>query len=282
VRAAGEVALRYFGKSPRTWSKANDSPVSEADIAVEDMLAAHLRQARPIYGWLSEEREDDRSRLGARRSFVVDPIDGTREFIAGGPHWTIPLAVVETGRPVAAVILAPALGDLYTATLGGGAALNDGPIRVSGRRELAGSRIAAPKRLFRSPPLLADPHVSTVFFASLAYRLARVADGRLDGAFAKPNAQDWDLAAADLLVHEAGGSVTDLASNMLRYDRNETGHPSVIAATPGIHAALAEKAAEAIAVLSAQAEAEARDSASHESGGEREDGAAAAAPRLRG
>ncbi len=251
VRAAGAVAMQFHRRSPRTWSKANDSPVTEADIAVEAMLLDYLGTARPGYGWLSEERDDDRSRLSARRTFIVDPIDGTRDFIAGGSQWTVPVAIVEAGRPVAAVLYAPVIGELYRASRGGGATRNGAPLRVSGRDSLPGAHIAGLRRLFQSPPLVERIPVAIEFFASLAYRLARVADGRLDAAFAKPDAQDWDLAAADLLVQEAGGLVTDLTGSLLRYDRAETGHPAIIAATPGIHDALAAAMREAMAALAA-------------------------------
>lgn len=234
ARAAGEVALRYFGKSPNVWLKPGDSPVSEADMAVDRMLADRLLRARPAYGWLSEETEDAGTRLRAPRTFIVDPIDGTRDFIAGGTAWTIPLAIVEAGQPVAAVVYAPALGEMYEATRGGGATLDGRPIRVSARASLHGARIAGPRRLFRPPFLPEDIDVTVKFYASLAYRLALVAAGRLDGAAVKGSAQDWDLAAADLLVREAGGAVAGLDGSVIRYDRTETGHPPIVAATPGL------------------------------------------------
>lgn len=249
AEAAGVLALRYFRNAPRTWSKANDSPVSEADLAVEEMLAERLRVARPAYGWLSEERADDGSRLGAPRTFIVDPIDGTREFIAGGPGWTIPLALVEAGRPVAAVTLAPARRELYTSALGGGAFLDGRRLSGSGRQRLAGGRVSGPRRLLRSPPVAPELALEVTTHASLAYRFAQVADGRLDGAIAKPNAQDWDVAAADLLVHESGGRVSGLDGAMLRYDRPTTAHPWIVAAAAAVHDELARTVAGAIAAL---------------------------------
>lgn len=234
ARAAGEVALGYFRKSPNVWSKSGDSPVSEADIAVDRMLAERLQGARPAYGWLSEESEDAGSRLNAARSFIVDPIDGTRDFIAGGDAWTIPLALVEAGRPVAAVIYAPARQEMYRALRGGGATLNGEALRVSGRSTLHGARIAGPRRLFRPPLIPAGVDVTVRFYASLAYRLALVSSGRLDGAAVKAFAHDWDLAAADLLVSEAGGALAGLDGSVIRYDRHETIHPPIVAATPGL------------------------------------------------
>jgi myo-inositol-1(or 4)-monophosphatase len=234
VRAAGEVALGYFGNSPNVWAKVGDSPVSDADIAVDRMLAGRLLALRPSYGWLSEETEDAGTRLTAPRTFIVDPIDGTRDFIAGGRAWTIPLAIVEAGEPVAAVIYAPAKEEMYQAVRGRGATLNGAPIRVSDRTSLHGARIAGPRRLFRPPLIPDDVHVSVRFHASLAYRLALVAAGRLDGAAVKGAAHDWDLAAADLIVREAGGTIAGLDGSVLRYDRKEISHPPIVAATPGL------------------------------------------------
>ncbi|MCW5695222.1 MAG: 3'(2'),5'-bisphosphate nucleotidase CysQ [Bauldia sp.] len=238
VAAAAERAIGFHGKEPKSWHKANNSPVSEADIAVETLLEATLRPARPSYGWLSEETADDGSRLTAPRTFIVDPIDGTRDFVAVGRNWSIPIALVENGRPVAAVLMAPARGEIFRAIAGGGATLNGKPIHVSAQEGLDGSRLAITRRFTRDEPETADLTIDTPFFASLAYRLARIADGRLDGGLIRPDAQDWDLAAADLLLHEAGGSLADLEGKMPRYDRRTTAHPVLVAATPSLVAPL--------------------------------------------
>jgi myo-inositol-1(or 4)-monophosphatase len=243
--------LGYFRASVKVWTKANDSPVSEADIAVETLLAAELRAARPAYGWLSEESVDDGSRLRVSRTFVLDPIDGTRSFISGGIDWTIPVAVVERGRPVAAVLYAPARDELYSATAGSGARRNDQPIKVSARTGLDGANLAISRKFLRD---LADEglRARSIFFASLAYRLARIADGRLDGAAIKADARDWDIAAADLIVHEAGGVLCDLSGQVPRYDRNNTSHPPLIAGPPALQDPLTRLAERATALPGTQ------------------------------
>ncbi len=235
---AAELALGFFRNGAKSWIKGANSPVTEADIAVDILLRKRLLADRPGYGFLSEESEDDGTRLTAPRTFIVDPIDGTRAFIAGATDWTVPIALVEAGRPIASVVIAPARDEVYRAIAGQGAYRGTKAIHVSGRDDLDGATLAVSKRLLKAdfvdPPIMAD----SVFFASLAYRLARVADGRLDGAAIKPNAQDWDLAAVDLLVHEAGGLLSNVDGTTPRYDRPTTGHDAMVAGSPAICAKL--------------------------------------------
>jgi len=227
---AGALALTFFRRNPTTWVKANDSPVSDADIAVDRLLSDRLRAARPEYGWLSEETADDSSRRGAKPVFIVDPIDGTREFLAGRNGWCVSLAVVQNGRPIAAALVAPALHETFLAGFGSGATLNGERIAVNKRHDLVGATLAGPRRYLRGVAEAGLVDVRAVrFVGSLAYRLALVADGRADVAAAREGSRDWDLAAADLLVHEAGGVLTDLEGLAVRYDRAETEHPPLVA-----------------------------------------------------
>jgi myo-inositol-1(or 4)-monophosphatase len=230
---AGALALRFFRRDPKSWQKGASSVVSEADLEVDRLLESMLRGARPRYGWLSEETADNDERISAGRIFVVDPIDGTRAFLAGNREWAISLAVVEAGRPISAVLFAPALGEIYRATAAGGAERDGEAIRVSGADSLQGVRIAGPPRAVRRITAAAGVTAGAVrIVPSLAYRMALVAAGEVDIGLARPNAYDWDLAAADLLVHEAGGRLTDPAGAQLRYNRASLRQPWVIAATP--------------------------------------------------
>jgi myo-inositol-1(or 4)-monophosphatase len=237
VRDAGALALKTFGGPIKSWTKGRDSPVTEADIAVNDLLLARLRTS-PEDGWLSEESENDPARLSARRVWVVDPIDGTRAYIAGREDWSISVALVEAGRPVLAALYAPVTDELFLATLGGGATRNSAPMQTSGGDNLAGARVAGPKRVLeriaaRGAGLVAMPRVH-----SLALRLVRVAQGELDAAIAGGNSADWDLAAADLLVHEAGGMMTALNGTALVYNRPTPVHSVLVAAGRERHDAL--------------------------------------------
>jgi myo-inositol-1(or 4)-monophosphatase len=236
LREAGRIALRYFRGSIRSWTKGHDSPVSEADIAVDDFLRERLSRAG--YGWLSEESQDDRARLSSDRLFIVDPIDGTRSYLAGRPDWSIVAAVVERGRPVAAAVHVPVDDDLYLAASGEGATRNGTPIAASAGTTLAGARIAGPKKVLERLTVIDPAAIQEPKIHSLALRMTRVAEGRIDAAFASVNAYDWDLAAADLLVHEAGGAMTNFAGEALVYNLHDPVHGAIIAAGRDRHAAM--------------------------------------------
>ena len=241
VREAGALALSMFQTPLQSWTKgAAASPVCEADIAVNDLLHARLTGDGTGFGWLSEESADDPARLGARQVWIVDPIDGTRAFIAGFPDWAVSAALVDNGRPVAACLFAPALADFFMAVAGRGATLNGVSIAASPGTTLAHARIAGPKALLERlaaavPPFAAMPRVR-----SLALRLARVAQGTFDAAFAGGNSHDWDLAAADLLVHEAGGALTPFGGGPVIYNRPVPRHGMLVAAGRDRHVALIE------------------------------------------
>lgn len=236
VREAGQIALTYFRGTIKSWTKDHESPVSEADIAVDEFLRARL--TRDGFGWLSEESQDDRSRLSAERIFIVDPIDGTRSFLAGRPDWAVVAAAVEKGRPIAAAIYVPADDELYMAAAGEGATRNGAPIGTTVGSSLTGARIAGPKKMLERFSTI-DPDMHPVpKIHSLALRLTRVAEGRIDAAFASINAYDWDLAAADLLVHEAGGAMTNFAGEALVYNLHDPVHGAVLAAGRDRHAAM--------------------------------------------
>jgi myo-inositol-1(or 4)-monophosphatase len=235
AREAGALALTYFGRDPRSWAKGATSIVSEADFAVDLMLAERLRPARPDYGWLSEETADGPDRLARRRVFVVDPIDGTRAFLSARKEWCVSLAIVEAGRPIAAALYAPVIGALFRGIAGSGADLNGSPLRIGDCRRLAGARLAGPRRFARPVAEAAGIALTAVrFVPSLAYRIALVASGEVDIAISGPDAHDWDIAAADLFVHEAGGVFAGLDGEAPRYNLAEITHPVLVAAPAAV------------------------------------------------
>jgi len=230
MREAGALAKAKFQTDLKTWSKDGGSPVSEADIAVDNFLRTQLMQLAPDCGWLSEETEDDRARLRAQRVWVVDPIDGTRAYLSGRHDWSISVALVEDGRPAIAAIFAPMQDALYAAAAGADTTLNGAAVTANGGAGFEGIVAAGPKSMLErlahhAPTMTLEPKVF-----SLALRLARVAAGTLDLAFASANSHDWDLAAADLLVHQAGGALTTFTGQKLIYNRADPLHGALVAA----------------------------------------------------
>lgn len=243
---AGEIAMRWFREDPKVWMKEGESPVSEADFAVDRFLKKQLLEARPDYGWLSEETDDDLARLAHDRTFVVDPIDGTRGFIAGQSQWCVSIAVVEHNRPVAGVLECPALQQTIVATRGGGAFLSERKLEVARPRGKA-VRTTGPRRFQSSIDRNLEGTIEKIpFVPSLAYRLAMLAMGEVDLALARASAKDWDLAAADLIVHEAGGRLSGLEGGLLRYNCRDVRHGTLVAAAAENHGEMLDLAKRAI------------------------------------
>ena len=241
VRDAGSLALSMFGKQIKNWTKGpSSSPVCDADIAVNDLLRERLIASDDACAWLSEESADNAARLGAHHVWVVDPIDGTRAYIAGQPDWAISAALVEGGRPIAACLYAPALDEFFAARTGSGSTLNGGAIAATPGADLNGIRVAGPQKFLERLSSIMPSFTKLPRGHSLALRLVRVAQGACDAAFAGGNSHDWDLAAADLLVHEAGGALTPLAGGAIAYNRPVPRHGMLVAAGRERHAALIE------------------------------------------
>jgi myo-inositol-1(or 4)-monophosphatase len=241
ARGAGTLALAFFRPGAATSAgishKAGGSPVTEADYLVDRFLKQRLETLVPEAGWLSEETADTSARLSKDIVLVVDPIDGTRGFMRGHGAWAIAIALVEQGRPLIGVVHAPALGETYVAVRGAGARLNDSAIEVSKLAALdAGARVAAPGFLAERLREAGLQFALQPKFPSLALRFANVASGALDAAFASENAHDWDIAAADLIVQEAGGRLASLDGCAIVYNRSYTRHGLLTAAPAQIHA----------------------------------------------
>jgi myo-inositol-1(or 4)-monophosphatase len=240
VREAGALALSLFRTELKNWTKGASSPVSEADIRVNDLIETRLRSATPDYGWLSEESADDEARLGKRLVWIVDPIDGTRGYLAGREDWCVSVALVEDATPVLAAVFAPASDEFFFAARGQGAVCNEAPVRAASGTEFDFSRVAGPKPLVERLAGTTDEIVLHPRIASLALRLCQVAQGRLDAAFAGGQSRDWDLAAANLIVQEANGSMTVLSGDAISYNRREVTHGVLVAAGRDRHARIVE------------------------------------------
>ncbi|MCX8509132.1 MAG: 3'(2'),5'-bisphosphate nucleotidase CysQ [Rhodobacteraceae bacterium] len=241
ARAAGEIALRFWRKDHASWDKAAGAgPVTEADLAVDQMLKERLLAARPGYGWLSEETPDSAERLERYRVFIIDPIDGTRAFMDGTPDFAHSLAIAEAGQIVAAVVFLPAQNRLYSAWKDGPATLNGEVLTCSSRAEITGATL-----LTARPNLAPDhwqggspPPVRREFRSSLAWRMCLVAEGRFDAMLTLRPTWEWDVAAGTLIARRAGAKVTDRCGNLPRFNNPSARLDGLLSAPPALHAAL--------------------------------------------
>ncbi len=216
--------------------------MTEADLAVNDALASTLRLARPDYGWLSEETEDDDARLSADTVFIIDPIDGTQNFVEGGRTWAISIAIANKGQISAAVIYLPSRDKLYAAGLGLGATLNGTSLTATRAGMAADSTVLAARPSFQDKHWRdGAPPVDRHYRPSLAYRLSLVGQGRFDGMLTLRPSWEWDIAAGALIVTEAGGRITDRTGAPLRFNNAHPALNGVVAAGPPLHSALVER-----------------------------------------
>jgi len=238
AREAGQIALKFFGKSPKTWLKEGDSPVSEADFAADAFLKEKLLAARPHYGWISEETADERAPAEYQRYFVVDPIDGTRGFLSGNPEWCVSVAVVENSRPIAGALDCPALDQHWTGVTGGepllnGALLFSGGGRLKNEAELLAQHPVVScrkKDMDRLPAEFAEAAERAEHIPSLAYRLALLARGELDFVLVRKGCHDWDIAAVDLILELCGGALCNLKGERVIYCQKPYEHSFLLGA----------------------------------------------------
>lgn len=244
AQRAGKIACQFVGPKAKRWDKPDGAgPVTEADLAVNRYLEDSLQAARPDYGWLSEESEDGSDRLACERVFVIDPIDGTRSFAEGSTTWAHSLAIVENRRPVAAVVYLPQRDLLFAAAVGEGATCNGAEIAVSAARGPHDARVLCAKANL-APDHWVDgevPEVRRSHRPSIAYRLARVADGSYDAMLTFRPTWEWDIAAGDLILCEAGGAMSDRAGAPLLYNCASAQLNGVVAAHPELQSALLKR-----------------------------------------
>ena len=237
VRKAGELGKSLSRANVKKWSKPDGSEVTEADLRINALIAETLLSARPSYGWLSEETPDDPARMSHERIWVIDPIDGTRAFIQHKDEWCVAAALIERGRPVAAAVYRPMVEEFYSAIAGRGAFLDGVALAIPDSETLAGNRIAGNRKALSG---LATSGIIGDLSGSLPLqlRLAYVAAGRIDGAVSIGNRNDWDLAAGELLVLEAGGRMSDTRGGHYIYNRAQPWQHGLAAAGAKRHAAI--------------------------------------------
>ncbi len=232
LAGARELLARFTPGDVDARRKSGGDPVTEADTAVDSLLKEML--PRDGEGWLSEETLDDPARLSARRVWVVDPLDGTKEFVMGLPEWSVSVGLVEEGRPVAGGILNPATGELILGALGHGVTLNGRPAAISQRTELAGAVVLASRsevgrgqwEAFRESPIEVRP------LGSVAYKLGLVAAGLADATWTLVPKHEWDVAAGVALVLSAGGTIVGGSPDEERFNRPRPKLTRLLAASP--------------------------------------------------
>jgi myo-inositol-1(or 4)-monophosphatase len=237
MRGAGALALKHQAAGFKQSHKSDGSLVTEVDLAVDGFLRNMLCGPRPDYGWLSEESPENAERLAARKTWIVDPIDGTRSFSRHGANWCIGVALVEAGRPVLSCVYHPQLQRLYHAVVGRGAYLNDVPLEMDGDGAITNARVmgsAKQTKLLERSGMEITPSGD----APLLARFAMVAGGELEATVATGPKYDWDLAAGELLVTEAGGKVSAPDGSVLCYNQLSRQQSGLVAANAARHKAI--------------------------------------------
>ena len=236
AREAGRIAAARSGQAFKRWEKSPNNPVCEIDLEVDAFLRDRLTALDPDAGWLSEETLDQSDRIERSKLWVVDPIDGTRDYLRGRPGWCVSIALVEERVPVLGVLDAPSRGEHWAAAKGQGARRNGEPIRASSRTELAGARVPADQL-----PLLDSGLVAVAKPNSIALRIALVAAGEADLVATLKWGFEWDIAAAALIAEEAGARITGAVGQPLSFNTASGEAFGVLAAAPGVHAEAAER-----------------------------------------
>ena len=241
AREAGALAMDWYEKGAACWEKAPNDPVTEADLAVNDLIYKRLLDARPAYGWVSEEGDVSKHCRNRPSVFIVDPIDGTRAFMNHQPHFTICIARLDQDRPVVAAVFNPATDEMFSAISGRGTTLNGAPISAGSKTDLSALRLIS-----RAPTSLRELIWPGATFAdpvpnSVAYRICLAAAGRWDGVIAMAPKTDWDLAAASLIIEEAGGACTDHTGNPVLFNHPKFDKRSVVASGASLHGLLIDR-----------------------------------------
>lgn len=244
ITRAGELALKYFGEDVKIDIKADGSQVSAADYAVNTLLQSELTSLDTSIGWLSEESPLDQYRLESQRTWIIDPIDGTRGFLENQPDWTIVAALVENGRPILAAVYNPVKSELYMAQKNKGAFLNDRPIQTNQLSDILSAHIISSKGHFNRTFTEAPQPAKRTWKSSMAYRIALIASGAADATISLTPKNDWDIAAAHLILEEAGGKLATHTGSPLIYNKEDIRHKSVVGASGELYNSIIERTAQ--------------------------------------
>lgn len=236
ARAAGEIIRSFYEQTYTIAEKGHDSPVTPADLQANRKIHEILQGAFPNYGWLSEETVDSPERLSCRRVWVVDPMDGTKEFVQKIPEFSVSVALVEDGRPLIGVSYNPIRDQLFSAVRGQGVFQDGQRVYVSATHSLSAATVLASRSEHkRGEWERFKPLFRIIPTGSAAYKFALVAAGNADATFTLVPKNEWDLCAGSLLIEEAGGQVTDLDGHPITFNRKETLLSGVVASNGFLH-----------------------------------------------
>ena len=240
ARVAGEILRGYWKREGlKVGSKGHDNPVTAADLEADRAIKKLLRDPFPAYGWLSEETADNDDRLKCRRVWIVDPLDGTKEFINGIPEFAVAIALIEDGVPVLGVTYNPIKREMYWSARGVGCHLNTRRVRVTRTRTLERATVLASRsETARGEWQVFHGTMKVSPTGSVAYKLAMVAAGKADATFTRSPKSEWDIASGAALVAEAGGTITDIRGRALRFNQRDVKLEGLIADNTILHAAL--------------------------------------------
>jgi myo-inositol-1(or 4)-monophosphatase len=245
ARAAGDILRSHWQKGGyQIESKGHDNPVTQADLEADRALKKILHEPFPEYGWLSEETADSGARLECRRVWIVDPLDGTKEFIKGIPEFVVAIALVEDGVPVMGVTYNPIRREMFWAARGTGCHLGTRRVRVTRTRALKRARVLASRsETGRGEWEAFVGRLEAIPMGSVAYKLALVAGGKADATFTRSPKSEWDVASGAALIMEAGGTVTDIGGRAVRFNQKQVKLEGFIADNTLLHRELAKLAA---------------------------------------
>tara|TARA_B100000989_G_scaffold287844_1_gene257881 strand:- start:289 stop:1092 length:804 start_codon:yes stop_codon:yes gene_type:complete len=236
VRNAGKIALEFDKKKINFWYKSKNQPVTDADIKINDYLKSFLQNKYPDFGWLSEETVDDGSRKMQKSFWCLDPIDGTRSFLNHKPEFTISLALLYESTPVFGVIHNPKTKELFYAEKNNGAFCNNKKMKVNNKINIKDCNLGISNSEFENLKNFPNlKNLKILRMGSIAYKIALVAKGKIDISLSLTKKSDWDLAAAALILEEAGGMITEKNGKPINYNTNNLEIPSVIASNSQIH-----------------------------------------------
>ena len=240
---AGKLVMRTFRTEQRVTHKSPDQPLTEADLAADAALKRILLGNRLDYGWLSEETADNPERLQKRFVWVVDPIDGTRSYVAGRAEFAISIGLAENHRALLGVVYNPATAEMFVAVRGQGARLLDGEL-LQVRRDADSRALLASRSEISGGEL--DPFNETfeiIPTGSTAYKLAKIAAGEAEAFVSRGPKSEWDVCAGALLVEEAGGRATDLRGREILYNQQHTDIYGIVASNSALHSELIDRIA---------------------------------------